>query len=290
MNFAEKMIAGLIERVCKNYLTSIIGGLVVLSATLGGAAQAIATTLVVHGVNVHSWLVTAAAIAIGVACCLAKDTGAKLPTEAGGASPTAKILVFAMIGVLLASMQTACSGVTVAQDIVNWTPALQSAVSVIDSTASVLAPQDAAVFTAATVGFDAASNLLVAQAKTYLTNPSASVLAELQAQVVSFQQSVNAALLAAVKIVNPASEQKAMTDINAVATVVNAILALVLSISSKAAAGRMAAAAQIKIARVETPARLNESIGIVARHYGLSDLQAQVTVNQVGYELAYNGF
>jgi len=35
------------------------------------------------------------------------------------------------------------SGVTVAQDIVNWTPALQTAVTTVDSTAALLAPADA---------------------------------------------------------------------------------------------------------------------------------------------------
>ena len=122
-----------------------------------------------------------------------------------------------------------------AQDIVNWTPALQSAVATVDSTAALLAPADAPVFAAATVGFDAASNLLVAQAKAYLANPTAGVLAQLQTQVVTFQQQVNAALLQAAKIVNPASQQHALAAIQAVATVVSAILALVQSVSSKAA-------------------------------------------------------
>ena len=84
-----------------------------------------------------------------------------------------------------------------AQDIVNWTPALQSAVATVDSTAALLAPADAPLFAAATVGFDAASNLLMAQAKAYLANPSASALAQLQNQVVILQQQVNAALLQA---------------------------------------------------------------------------------------------
>lgn len=70
-----------------------------------------------------------------------------------------------------------------AQDIVNWTPALQSAVATVDSTASVLAPADAPAFTGATVGFDAASNLLVTQAKAYLANPTSTTLGQLQTQV-----------------------------------------------------------------------------------------------------------
>lgn len=81
MNIIEKVIAAAIERVCGNYVTTIIGILVVLSATLGGAASAISTNLALYGINVHAGLVTAAAVILGVACILAKDSGVKLPTQ-----------------------------------------------------------------------------------------------------------------------------------------------------------------------------------------------------------------
>ena len=106
-----------------------------------------------------------------------------------------------------------CTAAGVAEDIVNWTPPLQSAVATVDSTAALLAPADAPIFAAATIGFDAASNLLVAQAKAYLANPSASVLAQLQNQIVTFQQQVNTALLQAAKIVNANSQQHALAAI-----------------------------------------------------------------------------
>lgn len=60
---------------------------------------------------------------------------------------------------------------------------MQSAVATVDSTASVLAPADAPAFTGATVGFDAASNLLVTQAKAYLANPTSTTLGQLQTKV-----------------------------------------------------------------------------------------------------------
>jgi len=47
-----------------------------------------------------------------------------------------------------------CSETSVAQNIVNWTPGLESAVATVDSTAALLAPADAPVFAAATAGFD----------------------------------------------------------------------------------------------------------------------------------------
>jgi len=181
---------------------------------------------------------------------------------------TAKLGVWALIALLLPLPFVAgCSGATIAQEIVNWTPALQSAVATVDSTAALLAPADAPVFAAATVGFDAASNLLVAQAKAYLANPTASVLAQLQVQVVTFQQQVSAALLAAAKITNATSQQHALACIQGVATIVTAVFALIQSISTKAALARMAAQSTIKLAQVRP--FINEGIAarIVANHY-----------------------
>lgn len=160
-----------------------------------------------------------------------------------------------------------CTGNQVAQNIVNWTPALQSAVATVDSTAALLAPTEAPIFVAATIGFDAASNVLVAQAKAYLANPSAGVLAQLQTAVVIFQQQVNASLLSAAKITNPASQQHVLAAINGVATIVTAMLGLVQSVSGKAAVAQMASASTIKLAEVR-PYMDAQRLRPVAESYG----------------------
>jgi hypothetical protein len=189
-------------------------------------------------------------------------------TPASGGS-TAKLGVWALIALLLPLPFTAgCSGTSVAQDIVNWTPALEGAVATIDSTAALLAPADAPIFAAATAGFDTASNLLAGQAKAYLANPTAGALAQLQSQVVTFQQQVNAALLQAGRIVDPASQQHALAAIQGVGTIVSAILALVQSVSSKAAEARMAAQSSIKLAAVRPYLDGAKAARIVAGHYG----------------------
>jgi len=143
-----------------------------------------------------------------------------------------------------------CSGSTVAQNIVDWTPALQSAVASVDSAGAVLSSGDAPVYAAATAGFDAAAALLITQAKAYLANPSAGTLAQMQVQVVVLQQQVNTAMLRAARIVNPASQQHALLAIQAVGTVVTVMLSLVQSVSSKAAVAQMAAASTVKMSDV----------------------------------------
>jgi hypothetical protein len=272
-NHPKTSAAGLLIAV-----TTIAGVLSNQGLTLGAAGSGTIVTLV-------------SAIATALLGLLARDP----VTESGRASSStgspAKLGVWALIALLLPlPLVGGCSGTTVAQDIVNWTPALQSAVATVDSTASLLAPADAPIFTAATVGFDAASNLLVAQAKAYLANPTASVLAQLQTQVVTFQQQVNSALLAAAKITNTASQQHALACIQGVATIATAVFALVQSISSKIALTQMANQSTTKLAAVLPYMDQGKAAAIVANHYAEPVALARMQVAQAELSETRDGF
>jgi hypothetical protein len=160
----------------------------------------------------------------------------------------------------------------------------------VDSTAALLAPVDAPIFTAATIGFDAASNLLVTQAKAYLANPSASLLAQIQNQIVVFQQQVNSSVLQAAKIANPASQKHALSAIQAVATVVSAMLSLVQSVSSKAAVAQMTAHSTIKLAAVAPFLDRSESARTMAAHYREPLASARIQVAQAERNQLSAGF
>ena len=245
--------------------------------TLGAAGSGTVVTLV-------SGLATAL---LGL---LARDPASSSNgNSANSTNSTAKLGVWALIALLL-PFTAGCSGTSVAQNIVNWTPTLQSAVATVDSTATLLDPLDAPIFTAATVGFDAASNVLVAQAKAYLANPTAPVLQQLQTAVVDFQQQVNASLLQAARISNPASQQQVLNVINAVATIVSAMLALVTSISSKAAVARMASQSTIKLASVRPYMNEGKAAAMVAVHYGEPVSLAAMQVAQLEVSAAHAGF
>jgi len=218
---------------------------------------------------------------------LARDPG-DTPSASGS---TAKLGAWALIALLLPlPFLGGCSGASVAQDIVNWTPTLQVAVDTVDSTAALLAPADAPVFAAATAGFNVASKLLVAQAEAYLANPSAGVLAQMQAQVVTLQQQVNAAVLQAVRIVDPASQKHALAAIQEVGTVVTAMLALVQSVSSKAQVAQMASHSTIKLAAVRRHMDESQSAALVAAHYGQPLGWARTQVAQVEMAETQAGF
>jgi hypothetical protein len=263
-----------------NHPKTSAAGLLIAITTVAGVLSQQGVTLGKLGTGTIVSL--AGALATALLGLLAKDPQAPVAQPVSvRSSQQARLGAWALIALLIPlPWMQGCSATTVAQDIVNWTPSLQSAVATVDSTAALLAPGDAPIFAAATVGFDAASNLLVAQAKAYLANPSAGVLAQLQTQITTFQQQVNAALLQAAKIVNPASQQHALAVIQGVGTIVSAILSLVQSISSKAQVACMAAASGIKLASVAPYLNPSLSAQIVAAHYGEPVAQGRVQVMQ----------
>jgi hypothetical protein len=270
-----------------NHPRTTAAGLLIAVVTVAGVFSQQGVTLGQAGAGTVVALVSAVATALlGL---LARDPGESARER--NAKDPARLGVWLLIALLLPlPWIEGCTGTAVAQDIVNWTPALESAVATVDSTAALLAPADAPIFIAATTGFDAASNLLVAQAKAYLANPGAGALATLQAQVVTFEQQVNAALLAAAKIVNPASQQHALAAIQAVGAIVTAILALVQSVSSKSQVARMAAASQIKFAAVKPYLDNAFSAQIVAAHYAEPLALARLQVASVEQQAIDAGF
>jgi hypothetical protein len=214
---------------------------------------------------------------------LAKDPGESAGQQGGGSmGGQAKLGVWALIALLMPlPFLGGCSGTAVAQNIVAWTPALQSAVASVDSAGAVISPDDAPVYSKATAGFDAAAELLIAQAKAYLANPSAGTLAQMQEQVVVLQQRVNEAILQAARIVNPASQQHALAAIQAVGTVATVMLALVQSVSSKAAVAKMAEASTVKMSTVLPMVDQRRAAEMVAAHYGEPVGLAGMQVEQV---------
>ncbi|MGA7343490.1 MAG: hypothetical protein WBE72_25275 [Terracidiphilus sp.] len=282
-----------------NHPKTSVAGLLIAVATVAGVLSQQGVTLGTAGTGTIVSLVSAVATALlGLLARdpaepaseqVGKSAGQRVSDSATGAG--GKLGAWALISLLLPlPWMQGCSGTSVAQDIVNWTPPLQSAVATVDSTAALLAPADAPIFSAATAGFDAASNLLAAQAKAYLANPGAGALAQLQTQIVTFEQQVNAALLAAGKIVNPASQQHALAAIQAVGTIASAILALVQSISSKAAVARMAADSTLKLAAVEPYLNPSRAAAIVARHYDEPAELARVQVTRAERAEVLAGF
>jgi hypothetical protein len=278
----------LISNIWKNPKTSAAGVLIAI-VTIAGVLSQQGITLGNAGTGTVIALVSAMATALlGL---LSRDPEASTNSQPNGsASKQTKLGALMLIALLLSSTLTGCTASSVAQDIVNWTPSLESALATVDSTAALLAPTDAPIFAAATTGFDAAANLLVAQAKAYLANPSASLLARLQSQVVTFQQRVNSSLLSAERIVDPASQKHALSAIQAVATIANAMLALVESISSKAAVAQMAQAARIKLAAVEPLLNRDQAVAIVATHFNESAASAQAQLTLVEQTETAAGF
>ena len=265
-----------------NHPKTSAAGLLIAVASVAGVLSQQGVSL--GKVGTGTVVSLASALATALLGLMAKDPDAASQSAAAGGSARqqAKLGAWMLIALMIPlPWMQGCTAAGVAENILNWTPSLESAVATVDSTAALLAPADAPIFTAATIGFDAASNLLVAQAKAYLANPSASVLAQLQNQIVTLQQQVNTGLLQAAKIVDQKSQQHALAAIQGVGTIVVAILALVQSISSKAQVAQMAASSGVKLAAVEPYLNESRAAEIVAAHYGEPVAVARVQVAQV---------
>lgn len=262
-----------------NHPRTSVAGVLIALVSLAGVLSQQGISLGKAGTGTVVSLI--GAIATAMLGLLARDPEAPA-TKPQAPGTTVRLGAWMLIALLIPlPWMQGCTAAGVAQDIVNWTPALVSAVATVDSTASLLAPADTLIFSAATSGFDAASNLLVTQAKAYLANPSAGALQQLQTQVVTFQQQVSAALLQAAKITNPAGQAHALAVIQAVATIVNTMLSLVASISSKAAVQKMSAATGIKLSMLRPYLSDTRAAQIVAAHYNESLPQARAQVAQV---------
>ena len=199
-----------------------------------------------------------------------------------------KLGAWALISVLMLGIvpTVGCSGQSVAQQIVGWTPFIDSAVSTLGSLAAQLAPQDAILIQAGVTAITTGQNLLDKEAQAYLANPTAGVLAQLQAQAVTFQQDVNAAVLAALKITNADSQKRIIAQIQVVLTGATAVLALLQTIK-----GSTLTIPATTVTTAEVLPYLDEqrSVDIVAQHDGVPEFVASFRVHQAEQSLAAAG-
>ena len=178
---------------------------------------------------------------------------------------------------LAAPFMGGCNGATVAQQIVNWTPTIISAAQTLDGVVATLDPAQAVIIIPAGIAFVAAANLLDAGAKTYLANPNATTLGQLQAQALAFQANVTTALLNAVRVVNPETQQKLLTYLNAAVTGISAVLALIMNI--KGSSLTPASVTAPKLAAIIPLLNKGESVALIAQHENISTKQANVAFN-----------
>ena len=204
-------------------------------------------------------------------------------TDVSSSSSSQKLGAWALVSLLLlGSMATAgCNAQSVAQDIVNWTPTVQSTATTVGTVVAGLDPADAILIGVTVTGFNGAAGLLAAQAQTYLNNPSLSALQELQAQALAFQQNVSAALLQAVKISNPLSQQRVLGALQGLTTALTAILALISTVKGNTVSpAAITAMPATKVSQILPLIDRGEAIKQLAAHYHEADYIASVQFDQ----------
>jgi hypothetical protein len=245
----------MVSNIFKHPKTSVAGVLIAVSSIAGVLSQ---NGITLGHAGTGTVIALIASLASALLGCVSRDPGTAAPQlldhKPVGVPPDSKLGVIALcvllVSSLLASGCTQAQKVNVANEIVNWTPAIESAVTTIAATAALLDPAAAPVFETATTGLHMLASGLSAAARAYLTNPNQTNLQLLQTLVVELQQNVNKGLLQAAHIENPNSQRTALAAINGLATAVNAVLALVQSVSTKAQVQAMAAHVSVTYAMV----------------------------------------
>ncbi|MGO8759344.1 MAG: hypothetical protein ACLQG3_14590 [Terracidiphilus sp.] len=155
-----------------------------------------------------------------------------------------------LLGTLPVTGCTQQQKITVAQEIVNWTPVFISTADTVNASIMALDPATVTVLGPITAAINAFGPEFQKAAQAYLANPNQTTLQVLQSLVTQIQQDTNAALLAAARVVNADSQALATKDINLLATITNTVLALVQSISTKAQVAAMARDVHVTLAQV----------------------------------------
>jgi hypothetical protein len=224
--------------------TSIVGVLICVGTITGVLSQ---QGITLGNAGTGTIVALLGSLAAAFLALLSKDPGG---SGTGGAG-TGALIALLCVSMFLAPIGcTQQQKVNVAQEIVNWTPSVVSAANTVGATVELLAPQYALIIAPATTGFDLLAAGLETAARDYLANPNQTTLAFLQNEVISLQQNVNTSILQVAQIKDPASQKLALAAINALATVVNTILGMVQSISTKTQVAAMAAKVHVTLAQV----------------------------------------
>jgi hypothetical protein len=184
---------------------------------------------------------------------LARDPESSVSAVVGGTGKAAVLALLCMTLIFAPVIGcTQAQRVDVAQEIVNWTPALESSIDTAASVVDLLDPVAAPIVNTLVTGVNALAPQFEAAAKAYLANPTQTALQTVQGLIVQIQNSVNnsLALLDAAKVTNPASQAKAKSVINGIATVANSLLALIEGVSTKAQVAAMSQNVTVHLAQV----------------------------------------
>lgn len=264
----------------KGGLAHVIAGIYLGAIAAYAAVPAFHQLVTSVNAMLPAWLEQLVLALIGIFAWY-KNTQSPMGLRVAIDKSTQKLAVWAMISLLMLGTMTGCSAATVAQDIVNWTPTVVSTANTVSSVVATLDPADALLIKGVTVGFDAAASLLQSQAQTYLADPSATALGQLQAQALAFQQNVNAALLNAARIVDQATQQKVMIAIQGLATALTAILALISTIKGNTLS-KQSIVAQHQTSMLMRQVNREMAMAMVASHYRVSQTEASADLD-LGY-------
>jgi hypothetical protein len=144
-------------------------------------------------------------------------------THLGSSIALALICAVTLTGCTPAQQQTTLQIVT---EINTHIPEVVAGAQTVAATISALVPADAAVIGVADTAFTTGADLLQALTASYLKNPTASVLAQIQAAITTLEGQINTATLNATGIKNVALQNTVLAALKGLLTVVTVVFGL----------------------------------------------------------------
>lgn len=134
------------------------------------------------------------------------------------------IAVMFLAGCTPAQKQTTLQIVTT---INTHVPEVVAAADTVAATMTALLPADAILIGVTSTAFDTLAKSIQALTASYIANPNATTLQQLQGAVNALESQINVATLGALKIVNPVSQQLAIAALKGLLTVVTIIFGMI---------------------------------------------------------------
>lgn len=156
------------------------------------------------------------------------------------------------------------------------TPEVVAAADTVAAVVSGFLPTDAVLIGIASVAFDASAKTLQALCASYIANPNASVLAQIQAAVTTLESQINQSTLTAVGIKSSATQQAVLAALKGLLTVVTVVFALITPTLSTAQLEQLKDSNTIHLAKVRP--YMDENV--LEASTGMKGIHARMAVNQ----------
>lgn len=168
-------------------------------------------------------------------------------------------------------------------------PTVIAAADTVAATVAVILPADGVIIGITDVAFDTAAKSIQALTASYIANPNASTLTQIQTAINTLESQVNTATLSVVGIKNQANQTLAVAALKGLLTTLSVVFGMVMPTESATMLDTLRSTDTIHLARMR-PYMDEPTLRAVAVDQGVPKLFAGIAVNQAFSAATAAGF